>query len=161
MKTKIQKSKYYINADSYKKDPEFYEEWTLLSAQEKIAELMEKQNVSKSELAKRLSQSKAHVTNLLSGERNLTLKSFGRICFHLGVSVKSFEMSSINESFVYDDDDYQSFYKPAKDIDHKEILADKMRQAIQNYSKTGSRLNESLWDYCEDNGLSSTGDKAA
>ena len=48
---------------------------------------MKSGNVSKAELAKRLSQSKAHVTELLSEGRNLTLKTFARVCFHLNAEI--------------------------------------------------------------------------
>lgn len=67
--------------------PEFFEEYTVIKAQELIAELMNKQDISKAELAKRLKQSKAHVTELLSEGRNLTLKTLGRICYHLDAEV--------------------------------------------------------------------------
>ena len=95
MSSKIKKSKYYTNINNYKNDVDFYEEFTVLAAQEKIAKLMEEQKISKAELAKKLNQSKAHVTSLLSDGRNLTLKTFGRVCFHLNAKIKDFEMSSI------------------------------------------------------------------
>lgn len=81
------KISYPRNVDMYKNDSSFYEELTLLKAQEKIAELMENNSVSKAELAKRLNQSKAHVTELLSEGRNLTLKTFARVCFHLNTEI--------------------------------------------------------------------------
>lgn len=95
MSSKIKKSKYYTNVNDYKNDVDFYEEFTVLVAQEKIAKLMEEQKISKAELAKKLNQSKAHITSLLSDGRNLTLKTFGRVCFHLNVKIEDFEMSSI------------------------------------------------------------------
>ena len=102
MGTKIKKSKYYINIDNYKNDEGFYEELTILLAQEKIAELMEKQKISKAKLAKSLNKSKAHVTQLLSDDHNLTLKTFGKLCFHLNTKIENFETSSININKIYE-----------------------------------------------------------
>ena len=81
--SKLNKSSYPKNIESFKDDPLFYEELTILKAQETIAELMKNSNTTKAELAKSLNQSKAHVTELLSDGRNLTLRTFARICFHL------------------------------------------------------------------------------
>ena len=81
--SELNKSSYPENTASFKNDPLFYEELTILKAQETIAELMENSNTTKVELAKLLNQSKAHVTELLSDGRNLTLRTFARVCFHL------------------------------------------------------------------------------
>lgn len=68
--------------------PSYFEEMLLLSAQELIAELMEKREISKADLARKLKTSKAHVTALLGDGRNLTLKSLANVCYHLGAEVK-------------------------------------------------------------------------
>ena len=81
--SKLNKASYPKNIESFKDDPLFYEELTILKAQETIAELMKNSNTTKAELAKSLNQSKAHVTELLSDGRNLTLRTFARVCFHL------------------------------------------------------------------------------
>ena len=96
--SETKKISYPGNVDMYKNDSSFYEELTLLKAQEKIAELMENNNVSKAELAKRLNQSKAHVTELLSEGRNLTLKTFARVCFHLNTEI-DFKTYLIGEKY--------------------------------------------------------------
>ena len=85
--SKINKSSYPKSTKDFKNDPIFYEELAILKAQEKIAELMENNNISKTELAKSLNQSKAHITELLSDGRNLTLRTFARICFHLNAEI--------------------------------------------------------------------------
>lgn len=77
-----------ITADAYKNSVEFQEELALLKAQELISELMAKKGVNQAELAKRLDQSRAHVSELLSGSRNLTLRTMGRIFFYLGEEVE-------------------------------------------------------------------------
>ena len=84
MKTK---NKYPKSVKDFEKNPGFYEELAILKAQEKIAELMAGSNTKRTQLATLLKQSKAHVTELLSEGRNLTLRTFARVCFHLGVEV--------------------------------------------------------------------------
>ena len=90
------KSRYLKKERDFENNPSFYEELTLLEAQETIAKLMEDNKISKTALAKRLGQSKAHVTELLSEGRNLTLKTLGRICFFLGAELR-FSSAPIEE----------------------------------------------------------------
>ena len=85
--SKIKKSAYPKSIETYKKDPVFYEELAILKAQEKIAELMKNSNTTRTALAQSLKQSKAHVTELLSNGRNLTLRTFARVCFHLNAEI--------------------------------------------------------------------------
>ena len=84
---KVKKSSYPKSIETYKNDPQFYEELAILKAQEKISELMENSNTTRTKLATLLNQSKAHVTELLSDGRNLTLRSFARVCFHLNAEI--------------------------------------------------------------------------
>ena len=83
----MKKPTYPKSTETYKKDPVFYEELAILKAQEKIAELMKNSNTTRTALAQSLKQSKAHVTELLSNGRNLTLRTFARVCFHLNVEI--------------------------------------------------------------------------
>jgi transcriptional regulator with XRE-family HTH domain len=55
---------------------------------EKICEYMERENVSRSELAKRLDVSKGWITQILSGGRNLTLRTLSDVADALGYEVK-------------------------------------------------------------------------
>ena len=96
MSKKNKRSSYPKSFETFKKDPEFYEELTILKAQEAIVELMIKRGTTKTELAKALNQSKPHVTGLLSDGRNLTLKTFARVCFHLNAEVE-FQTCMIGE----------------------------------------------------------------
>jgi transcriptional regulator with XRE-family HTH domain len=48
---------------------------------------MEDSGVSKAELARRLNKSKSRVSQMLSGEANITLRTLASMCFELGVSV--------------------------------------------------------------------------
>ena len=77
-----------FDQETFVNEPEFYEEFTLASAQNFICREMSEQNVTKVELAKRLGKSKGAITRLLSDGRNLTMRSFGRILHALGVEAK-------------------------------------------------------------------------
>ena len=66
-----------------------YEAETLaFEATELIASLMKAQRVSKSELAGRIGKTKSHVTQVLSGSRNMTLKTFADLVYALGHKVE-------------------------------------------------------------------------
>jgi transcriptional regulator with XRE-family HTH domain len=55
---------------------------------ELICELLEKQQVTRAELAKRLGTSQPYITKILRGNTNLTLKTISDIFFALGRSVR-------------------------------------------------------------------------
>lgn len=64
------------------------EEWAYYrladSVSDQIAEYMAHAGVNKAELANRMGTSRAFVTKVLSGDANMTLKTFAKILFHLG-----------------------------------------------------------------------------
>ena len=64
----------------------FLEEGLILEATEAICAAMEKRRMSKAVLAGRLGTSKAHVTQLLKGNRNMTLRTFASIAFALNMT---------------------------------------------------------------------------
>lgn len=64
-------------------------------ATELIAGLMHDQKVTKSELAKSIGKSKAFVTQLLSGSRNMTLHTFAELAFALGHRVQLSSLSLV------------------------------------------------------------------
>lgn len=55
---------------------------------EDILVALEELNISKQELARKLGKSKSHVTQLLSGARNMTLGTLSDICFALELTPK-------------------------------------------------------------------------
>ena len=67
---------------------EFAKEELAFAAAELISELMESQNISKVELAKKIERSKSHVTQILSGSRNMTMHTLAELAFMLGHTVK-------------------------------------------------------------------------
>ncbi len=60
------------------------EETLMFEATELISELLEAQEVSRKELADRLGKSKGYVTQVLAGDRNMTLKTLADLAFALG-----------------------------------------------------------------------------
>jgi transcriptional regulator with XRE-family HTH domain len=57
-------------------------------ASELVSHLMEQQGVNKTDLAALIGTSKSHVTNLLSGSRNMTMHTLADLTFALGHKVK-------------------------------------------------------------------------
>jgi DNA-binding Xre family transcriptional regulator len=74
--------------DRYLEDPEFAklvaQEDLIMEVTERLCELLEKEKVSKKELADRLGKSKGFVSQLLNGGRNLTLRTLADILHALG-----------------------------------------------------------------------------
>ena len=73
-------------------DPEFQKllsiETLVVEASEMIARLMAEQNVNKANLAGRLNKSRAWVTQLLSGNANMTVRTLAEVVYALDAEVK-------------------------------------------------------------------------
>lgn len=73
-------------------DPEFRRllsvEALVAEASEMIAKLMDEQNISKADLARRLNKSRAWVTQLLSGNANMTVRTLAELAYTLEAEVK-------------------------------------------------------------------------
>ena len=67
-------------------------------AAELISELMEAQGVSKTKLAELAGTSKSHVTQLLSGSRNMTMHTLADLAFVLGhkVGIQADPLNAVN-----------------------------------------------------------------
>jgi transcriptional regulator with XRE-family HTH domain len=66
---------------------EFAQERLIVAITEQVCELMAHENVSKSELAAGLHKSKAYVSQLLRGTRNMTLRTLADLAYVLGRNV--------------------------------------------------------------------------
>jgi len=62
----------------------YWEEELLLTVARRISDTMADQDVSRSELARRLGVSPAYVTKLLRGHANMTIETLAKIAFALG-----------------------------------------------------------------------------
>lgn len=61
------------------------QEGLILDVTESVCELLEQEGLSQTDLARRLNCGKSHVSQLLNGRRNLTLKTLADIAGALGV----------------------------------------------------------------------------
>lgn len=77
--------------DKYLEDPEFAKLMAqgdlIMEVTETLCELLEKEKISRKELADRLGKSKGFVSQLLNGGRNLTLRTVADILHVLGYKI--------------------------------------------------------------------------
>ncbi len=73
--------------EELKDDPEFLTETLLLEVNESICELMENQDVSRAELARRLEWRRSAVTKMLQGNHNISIGRLVRIALALGCTL--------------------------------------------------------------------------
>lgn len=73
--------------DDPKRRQVFEEERLILSVAEGIWEAMDQSCVTRAEIADRLGTTRANITQLLSGSRNMTLKSLAALSYACGVRV--------------------------------------------------------------------------
>lgn len=66
----------------------FEEEYAVIDASERLLKAVEAGNVTRSRLADLLQTSRANVTQLLNGRRNLTLRTIARIAYFLGFRIR-------------------------------------------------------------------------
>jgi transcriptional regulator with XRE-family HTH domain len=64
------------------------QETLVLAATELICELLEKKRLSRAELAKRIGKSKAFVSQILSGRRNMTLRTLAEVAWALDARIE-------------------------------------------------------------------------
>lgn len=64
------------------------EERLILAATELVVAALEEQGVTRTELAKRVGKTKGNISQLLSGERNLTLRTLSQLLYRLGLRAK-------------------------------------------------------------------------
>jgi antitoxin component HigA of HigAB toxin-antitoxin module len=83
------------------------QEELILDTTELILARMEQRDINKSQLAKMLDMSKSHITHLLRGSRNMTLRTVSDIFFELGyqatidaIPADSLSEFLLTESFV-------------------------------------------------------------
>jgi transcriptional regulator with XRE-family HTH domain len=83
------------------------EERLIVAVTEAIAEAMERKGITKTTLAESLGCSKAHVSKLLGGSRNMTLRTLAAIAYALEVE-PSFRLAPTGLHRPMDDDDWQT-----------------------------------------------------
>lgn len=83
-----EKSTYEILLEKPENRRLWAQEGLVLEGSELVARLMNESGVTRSELAKRIGKTRSYVTQLLSGSRNMTLRTLADIAFALGAEVK-------------------------------------------------------------------------
>ena len=78
---------YLQSIESHIDDPVFFEELTLLSAQECIAVIMKETKTSETELAKKMVVNKSYIESLLQDGDDLSITMFAKVCFYLGYHI--------------------------------------------------------------------------
>lgn len=78
--------------EKYIKDKDFerimQQEEIIMDVTENFCEILEREKIKKSTLAKFMGKTKGYISQLLGGGRNLTLRSMADLAFHLGYTVK-------------------------------------------------------------------------
>lgn len=82
------------------------QESLILAATESLCELMDQRAVTKAELARRIGKSRGFVTQILSGNRNMTLRTLADLAFALGskvdVTMEAIESTGAQPEVVFD-----------------------------------------------------------
>ena len=92
-----------------------------IEATELISELMEQRQFRKADLAKQIGKSKAFVTQVLSGSRNMTMHTFADLAFALGhrIVVNSEPLESagtpVLQSFTFQNPNRRYVLRPQTD----------------------------------------------
>ena len=102
---------------------------------EDLLVVMERLEVSKKELARRLGRSKSYVTQLLSGARNMTLGTLSDICFALGIT----------PGITLLDEDGVGYYEEDGEAHWKEESVSPLRYEVLNSRNIINRQDPSLW----------------
>ena len=94
---------------------EFTQEELALDATELISMLMEQNSVSKAELARRTGKSKAYISQVLSGSRNMTMHTLAELVYVFGqkVQLKAVALALPMEEVQCSDDIGYIGYPPA------------------------------------------------
>ena len=79
--------KYLKEFREYRKTEECWTEVTIIDAQHRIYKLLEEQDVSKAELAKRINVSRQQINEFFNKGHNATIKTLGRIAYALDKKV--------------------------------------------------------------------------
>ena len=72
----------------WENDPEYQTELLILEINDLICDLMQQQNVTRSELARRIGTNRSYITRLLNGYSNINMKTLVKIAAALGASVE-------------------------------------------------------------------------
>lgn len=98
------------------KDRQYKQDELIFNVTEDLVIAMEDAGLTQSDLARALGKSKSYVTQVLSGARNMTLKTLADLCFAIGVEPQVVFTNS-EEGVIYDPVN-SGIYQPTKDEAH-------------------------------------------
>lgn len=84
-------------------DIEFCREEFIYNVTRDLLVFMEESEVTKADVAKKLNKSKAYVSQVLNGSRNMTLGTLSDICFVIGAQIKIDVLKAEHESSKYNE----------------------------------------------------------
>lgn len=73
----------------------YVQERVVIAVTEAIAEAMEHAGLKRSDVAEKLGRTRSHISQLLSGRRNLTLRSLGDVLWACGVELDALQLSPL------------------------------------------------------------------
>ncbi len=104
--------------DKYLEDPEFAKLMAqgdlIMEVTETLCELLEKEKISRKELASRLGKSKGFVSQLLNGGRNLTLRTVADILYVLGYKIALTAQKEVRQRRERNVIEFRTSFTPAK-----------------------------------------------
>lgn len=107
------------------------QEYLILTATEKICEWMEENDVSRTQLADRIGKTPAYVSQLLSGSRNMTLRTLADLAFALDRRVELQDVRLRNETLETEFEEVAMLLSPG---------SFRMRRPAGNWAKCFSEL---------------------
>ena len=126
-----------LSRENLLKTPEYWFEGEQNELYRQVLNYLEKENITKSELAKRLNVSKGRISQILDGEYNYSLKKLIDICLTIGL-VQQIKYSTINEILKEDAEKKNLIeFDPLEFKEYKNIIQNKedanMRLVYRNY----------------------------
>ncbi len=72
----------------------------IMDVTESICEILDKKNMDRKDLANNMNKSKGYISQLLNGDRNMTLSTLAEICFAFGYKPE-IKLRKKDEHFIY------------------------------------------------------------
>jgi len=108
--------------DKFKDDVDFLTEKAILGFTEQLVSHMEKNGITRAELARRLNVSKAFVTKLLNGNPNLTIKTMVSLARILDCDLKVDLLAATSPEYLASIREARADYRSGKVKTHAEVF---------------------------------------
>lgn len=92
---------------------EFAREELIYNVTRDLLVFMEKAEISKVQVAEKLQKSKAYISQVLNGSRNMTLGTLSDVCFAIGAQIKIDIMSAEQERINEIEEEHEFFIQEA------------------------------------------------